>query len=140
MLVELCTPHEATLQTDIPQLSVMLAGPMPPSPAALLSDSRFETLLDHLSERFDVVVIDAPPVYGLADSPRMAAAVDHTVLIVESDRARLPDVRGALRRLVEAGANVSGAVLTKFDLSRSRSNLYVYSYAGQEQRPRLQLT
>ena len=139
VLAELCVPEAATFPTEIPHLSVMLAGPMPPSPAAMLSDTRFQYLLKHLSRRFELIVIDAPPVYGLADSPRMAAAADHTVLVVESDRARLPEVRGALRRLVQAGAKVSGGVLTKFDLTNSRSNLYVYSYQGQEERPRLEV-
>ena len=138
VLADLCTPEAATLYTAIPDLSVMLAGPMPASPAALLSGTRFKALLKHLSQKFEVIIIDAPPVYGLADSPRMAASVKQTVLVLESDRARRTEVRAALRRLVEARARVAGAVLTKFDLTKSRTNLYVYEYRGQRQRAQLE--
>ena len=117
---------------------MMLAGPMPASPAALLSGTRFKALLKHLSQKFEVIIIDAPPVYGLADSPRMAASVKQTVLVLESDRAKRTEVRAALRRLVEARARVAGAVLTKFDLTKSRTNLYVYEYRGQRQRAQLE--
>src|SRR3712207_6014104 len=129
VLADLCTAEAATLHTPIHNLSVMLAGPMPASPAALLSSNAFKGLLKHLSRRFKVIIIDGPPVLGLADSPRMAAAARQTVFIVESERASVTDVRAALQRLVEAGAKVVGAVLTKFDLARSgsRANLYVRS-------------
>jgi capsular exopolysaccharide synthesis family protein len=138
LLADLCTDEAATLQTDIPDLSVILAGPMPPSPAALLSNARFTALIKRLSRRFKIIVIDAPPIMGLADTPRMAAAARQTVLVVESDRARLPDVRGALQRLVDARANVVGAVLTKFSMSpSSQSQMYVYHYPSEPGRPQL---
>jgi polysaccharide biosynthesis transport protein len=139
VLADLCTPEAATLHTAIPGLSVMFAGPMPPSAAALLSGTHFKALLKHLAGRFEVIIIDAPPVYGLADSPRMAASAKETVFVVETDRAKFPEVRAALRRLVEARASVAGAILTKFDLTKSRSNLYVYSYPGQRRRARLEV-
>jgi succinoglycan biosynthesis transport protein ExoP len=98
-------------------------------------------MLKGLTRSFDTVIIDAPPVFGLADSPRLAAAANSTVFIVEAERAKIANARAALRRLVEANANVIGAVLTKFDVRRasgSSGNLYVYEYRSNE--PREQLT
>jgi hypothetical protein len=69
----------------------------------------------------------------------MAASAKQTVFVVETDRAKFPEVRAALRRLVEARASVAGAILTKFDLTKSRSNMYVYSYPGQRRRARLEM-
>lgn len=139
VLADLCSDEAAILQTYTPELSVMLAGPMPPSPAALLSNGAFNALIKRLSRRFKIIVIDAPPIMGLADTPRMAAAARQTVLVVEAGRASLPNVRGALQRLVDARANVVGAVLTKFSMNRSasQSQMYVYHYPSDPGRPQL---
>jgi capsular exopolysaccharide synthesis family protein len=139
VLADLCTDEAATLRTDIPDLSVILAGPMPPSPAALLSNGAFNAMIKRLSRRYKIIIIDAPPIMGLADTPRMAAAARQTVLVVESDRASLPNVRGALQRLLDARANVVGAVLTKFSMHRSasQSQMYVYHYPSDAGRPQL---
>jgi capsular exopolysaccharide synthesis family protein len=141
VLADLCTDEAATLQTDTPGLSVILAGPMPPSPAALLSNGAFNALIKRLSRRYKIIVIDAPPIMGLADTPRMASAARQTVLVVESDRASLPNVRGALQRMIDARANVVGAVLTKFSMSSatSQSQMYVYHYPSEPGRPQLDI-
>ena len=93
-------------------------------------------MLAQLSKQYDVIIFDAPPVFGLADAPRIAAAVQRTIFVVETGRAKLPDVRGALRRLMEAKVKFAGIVLTKFDITRSTSasNLYLYEYG--DRRPK----
>jgi capsular exopolysaccharide synthesis family protein len=128
-----CAPEAATVKTSIPGLWAMPAGPMPESPAALLSGPELETMLKQLSTSFDVVIVDAPPVFGLADAPRIAAAANSTVFVVETDRARLPQVRGALVRLSETDANIAGILLTKFNRgsSGSQTDTYIYTYPHQ---------
>jgi capsular exopolysaccharide synthesis family protein len=141
ILAGLSNARAAIVETNVPGLSIMPSGPIPPSAAALLSGGQFGGMMKSLGKSFDTVIIDAPPVFGLADSPRLAAAVTSTVFIVEAERAKIANARAALRRLLEAKANVVGAVLTKFDVRRasgSSSNLYVYEYGSNE--PREQLT
>jgi Mrp family chromosome partitioning ATPase len=106
---------------------------MPESPAALLSGPELQATLKQLATSFDMVIVDAPPVFGLADAPRIAVAANSTVFVVETDRARLPQVRGALARLAETQANIAGIVLTKFDPggTRSRTNSCIYTYPNQ---------
>jgi Mrp family chromosome partitioning ATPase len=113
----------------------MLAGPTPASPAALLSGKEFKLLLRQLGEIYDLIIIDGPPVLGLADAPRMAAVVQNTVFIVEAGRTKIEEVRGTLSRLVQSRAKLAGIVLTKFDpFQSSSSNLYVYDYGQRPQR------
>ncbi|HET8749237.1 MAG TPA: polysaccharide biosynthesis tyrosine autokinase [Sphingomicrobium sp.] len=128
-----CAPEEAIVETSIPGLWAMPAGPMPESPAALLSGPELQATLKQLATSFDMVIVDAPPVFGLADAPRIAVAANSTVFVVETDRARLPQVRGALARLAETQANIAGIVLTKFDPggTRSRTNSCIYTYPNQ---------
>ena len=74
---------------------------------------------------YDMVVIDGPPVLGLADAPLLASVAESTVLVVESRLSRTGDVQEMVRRLTDAGANLAGVILTKIALKRSR---YGYGY------------
>lgn len=106
-------------------LSVMTAGRTPPNAAELLSGSGLERLLDELGDAFDHIVIDCPPVLGLADAPLIASKVDGTLFAIESHGTRLGAVRVALARLRDTNAHVLGTVLVKFDV---RKQVYGYGY------------
>ena len=96
-------------------LSVMLSGPLPPNPAELLAGPRMISLLAQASERFDQIVIDAPPVLGLADSAILGNIAKGTLLVVEAGKTRVGAARTTIKRLMGARARLLGAVLTKFD-------------------------
>ena len=122
---------EALRDTDIECLKVITSGPIPPSPTELLSSNRMHQLLGELTERFDVVILDSPPVLGLADAPLMAALVEGVVMVVQSDRSRRGSLKASLRRLRSMGTSILGAVLTKFDPTNSGnrySEYYGYNY------------
>ena len=117
--------------TDEENFTVITSGPLPPSPTELISSGRLAGVLNELSERFDVVILDSPPVLGLADAPLMAAIVEGVVMVVQSDRSRRGSLRASLRRLRGMQPNVLGAVLTMFDASRvgnRYSEYYGYNY------------
>ena len=118
--------------------SVLAAGPLPPSPTELLSSPRMARLLEEAGEAYDAVVIDSPPVLGLADAPMLSAIADGTIFVVEADRGRSGQLKSALRRLRAMQPVLLGAVLTKFDPARS-GNRYgsyygydAYRYGGRE--------
>lgn len=115
--------------TKTDNLSLLPVGRFTGSAAELLSSVRLTTLIAEAAERFDMVVIDAPPVLGLADAPLLASVADATVLVVESRRSRTGDVQEMVRRLVDAGASLAGVILTKVSLKRSRYG-YGYGYYG----------
>lgn len=112
-------------------LSVISSGPIPPSPTDLLSSTAMIEMLTALTERFDVVMLDSPPVLGLADAPMLAAMVEGVLLVVQSSRSHRGALRSSLRRLKTARTNVLGAVLTMFDPSKTGnrySTYYGYEY------------
>jgi capsular exopolysaccharide synthesis family protein len=112
-------------------LFVITSGPIPPSPTELISSGRLNAVLQELSARFDVVILDSPPVLGLADAPLMSAVVEGVVLVVQSNRSRRGSLKASLRRLRSMHPNVLGAVLTMFDASKMGnrySEYYGYSY------------
>jgi capsular exopolysaccharide synthesis family protein len=111
--------------TAYPGLSIMTAGPQPPSAPELLSSDRLARLVQHLGERFDQVVFDAPPVMGLADALLLGSAVEGMVFVIEAHRTHRGTASFALGRLRSANAQIIGAVLTKFDTKRAH---YGYGY------------
>ena len=113
--------------TETPGLFLIPAGPTPPNPAALLDSANLQELIRRLEKQFDVVIIDGPPVLGLADAPLLARTAEATVLIVEAGKTRRSAVRDTVRRLQQAGAQVVGSVLTKFD---HNSHGYGYGYGS----------
>ena len=112
-------------KSGTPNLSVMSAGPPPPSAAELLSSDRLDAVLPALKNHFEYVIIDAPPVMGLADAPLLSAHVEGVVFVLESHATKIMPARIAIGRLRSAHANIIGAVLTKFESKRAA---YGYSY------------
>lgn len=111
--------------SDYSDLFIMTAGPQPPSAAELLSSDRLELLLKKVTKDFDHVVIDAPPVMGLADAPLIGSRVEGVVFVLEAHRTKKGAARVALNRLHDANAPIIGVVLSKFDAKRAH---YGYGY------------
>lgn len=119
------TLEQAVAATEIPNLSVLTAGPIPPNPAELLAGNAVDRIVAQAAQHFDHVVLDAPPVLGLADAPLLGRSVEAVVFVMESGRTRTSQAQTALRRLLSVHANVLGSVLTKLDVKRQG---YGYGY------------
>ena len=128
-LTKLLTTEEPVrdhvVMTQYDNLWLMPCGPVPPNPADLLSTSRFQTILAEAAEHFDFVMVDSPPVLGLADAPLLATACNGTMLVIESGKTRTKAVIAAINRLEAPGAYIIGATLTK---AVERMGGYGYGY------------
>jgi succinoglycan biosynthesis transport protein ExoP len=78
---------ELVRDTDIPGLSLVTAGPLPPDPSFLLSSHRMGAVLEILSEHFDRVVLDSPPVVVAPDAVILARLVQSTLIVLSPDRS-----------------------------------------------------
>jgi len=116
--------------SDLPNLKLVPSGPIPRSPTELISSPRLEHILQEAARAFDVVVIDSPPVLGLADAPMMAALADGVIFVVEADRSRRGALKTALRRLRAMRPVLLGAVLTKFDPMKAGNRYSEYYGQG----------
>jgi capsular exopolysaccharide synthesis family protein len=113
------------LQTQFENLSLLPCGPLPPNPAELLASPRLKAVLAEALGRFDMVIVDGPPVLGLADAPLLAGVCRATLLVVESGKTRTKPAMDAISRLKASGGHIVGAVLTKF---RAQAHGYGYGY------------
>jgi polysaccharide biosynthesis transport protein len=109
-------------------LVLISAGPQPPNAAELLTGKRLEELIAILLKTYDNVVVDSPPVMGLADAPLIASKVEGTIFAVESRGNKASLVRLAIGRLASANVHLLGVVLTKFVARQSGYGSYGYGY------------
>jgi capsular exopolysaccharide synthesis family protein len=129
-LSKLLTNHDAledhVLKTEHESLWLLPCGPLPPNPAELLASPRLKALINEASSNFDIVIVDGPPVLGLADAPLLGAVCRGTLMVVESGKTRTTAAVDAVNRLRAAGSHMVGAVLTKF---KHQSHGYGYGYS-----------
>jgi capsular exopolysaccharide synthesis family protein len=126
-------PPEVIQATSIPTLAFMAAGTLPPNAADLLAGHRMAELVKVGLEVFDLIIVDAPPVLGLADAPLLSSVTHATLMVVAADQSNTRVVRSALQRLTLARAFMVGTVLTKFDAHSAGYDIG-YGYASGEVR------
>jgi capsular exopolysaccharide synthesis family protein len=115
--------------TQIENLSLMPVGRFVGSAAELLSSNRLPVIMAEAREKFDMVVIDGPPVLGLTDAPLLAEAAEATALVIESKASRTGNIQEIVRRLNEAGAHIIGVILTKVSKGNAAYGYSYYSYS-----------
>jgi len=104
-------------------------GSIPPNAVEIVSSPRVDEFFDHYRQIYDLIVIDSPPIIGLADAPLLSRVADGVIFVVESNRAHYGQAKTALRRLRDANAKMLGVVLTKFRALDAGYNYnYHYSY------------
>ncbi|WP_372468620.1 polysaccharide biosynthesis tyrosine autokinase [Microbacterium maritypicum] len=105
-------------------LFVLPAGTVPPNPAELLGSSAMESLIETLTEAFDVVIIDAPPLLLVTDAAVIARVTTGALLIAAAGSSQANRLTDAAKSIESVGARVLGTVLTKAPVSAAASTAY----------------
>ncbi|ODT31285.1 polysaccharide biosynthesis tyrosine autokinase [Mesorhizobium sp. 65-26] len=113
--------------TKYPNVTVLTSGTIPPNPADLLSSPKMALIVTNLGKRFDLVIIDAPPIVGLSDAPILSRLAEGTLMVISTNQVTRKSAKTALKRLRAAGANVVGAAMSKFAVNKFDYN-YAYKY------------
>ncbi len=124
-LTDHCELSTIIQSSTIPGLYSIVSGPLPPDPVELLSGKRMDELLDKAKMQYDYVIIDGPPVLGLADALILANKADATILTVHSGQTRKGQISTTLKRLRQAQAHVIGTLLNQASFKGSG---YSYDY------------
>lgn len=117
---------ELITKLQIPNLSVLPCGPIPPNPAELISSERMKGLLRVLSERYDHVLIDSPPLIHVTDPVILSSLVDGVILVVHGGKSTRAVTQRARQELAAVGAKVFGVVLNNVDVRRDGYDDYYY--------------
>jgi capsular exopolysaccharide synthesis family protein len=130
---------ELLVETDVPGLSVIPSGPIPPNPSELLGAPRLEVLLGDFLERqgFDHLIVDSPPLLSVTDSIILSSRIDATVVVVRAGATRREVLAQSAARLRQSRSNVVGAVLNAVPEGTGYGYRYYwyrrYSYASDEE-------
>jgi Mrp family chromosome partitioning ATPase/capsular polysaccharide biosynthesis protein len=118
----------AALQPDAGSLSLLPAGPEPPDPQAVLAAERTRSLLQGLSDDFDIVLIDSPPLLHVTDAIAIAPSVDAVVIVARLGHVTRENAKRVPEMLGMAGARPIGIVVNDVPVAESASYGYGYSY------------
>ncbi len=122
-------PIEELIQaTGVDNLEFLACGPIPPNPAELLESERFREVLDELSDRYDRVVLDSPPIMAVADPLIISRHTDGVIMVIRSGSTSREMAFRSVQALRDAKARVLGAVLNNVDVSKPAYSRYYYYY------------
>ena len=101
----------------------------PPKPRRIgASHPRIKQIVAEASAQYDMVVIDGPPILGLADASLLASACENVMIVIESGKTRTSAAREAIERIEAAGAHIVGVTLTKSTEEASSYGYRLYQY------------
>jgi receptor protein-tyrosine kinase len=114
-------------------LQVISSGLIPPNPADLLDSETFTNLLKELKKVFDVIILDCPPVLGVADAVIIASKADAMILVTHAGKTKKHEIALAKDTLKKVGARILGFVINGARLSNN-NNYYYHSGKQQSKR------
>ena len=110
--------EEIICTTDIPQLHMIFAGPVPPNPSELLNSSLIEELISEQRKKYEYIIIDTPPLGSVIDSAIIARVCDGTIMVVETDAVSYKLAQEVKEQMIKTGCPILGVVLNKVDISK----------------------
>ena len=120
--------EDVILQTPVDNLFFMPSGILPADAAGILNSRRMSELISEVKGRFDLVLVDSPPILGVSDGSVLASEVDLTMIVIQ--HRKLP--RNMLVRVKQAvenvGGNLLGVVLNNVDVRSDSQYQYYTSY------------
>lgn len=118
----------ADFATDVPGLYCIPAGHISALPAELFGTEQVKRFLDVMCERFDVIILDSPPVLVVTDAVLLAPQCDATVIVVTADKTDLRALEMTQETLGNLGVSVLGTIINRFDAEKAGGYKYGYSY------------
>ncbi len=121
-------PETCYMPTSVEGLYLCPSGPHSPNPSELLASERMAEFIQHARSRFDFVITDTPPTLAVADAILPASLSDGVVLCLRAHKVLREDVHSCRDRLLLADVKILGAVLNRFQPTRSGSYSRRYHY------------
>ena len=117
----------ASVQEAMPRLDVLTAGVIPPNPVALLDSKRMALLIESFSKNYDFVIVDTPPLAGIADAPILGKMVDGILLVVRPRVVDSANAKAAKEFLARSGQNVLGLVANGVIIKNEPDSYFYYT-------------
>ena len=121
-----CQLDEVIYETNIHNMYLIPTGADVQAPLSLIATPDFENLIKTVGERFDLVIIDAPPVGLVIDAAEISKQCDGSVLVLEYNKTRRRMLLDAKRQMERSGTPILGCILNKMTTDRLKTKKYYY--------------
>ncbi|MFH1639940.1 MAG: CpsD/CapB family tyrosine-protein kinase, partial [Chloroflexota bacterium] len=113
---------------DLPYLSIITSGPIPPNPSELLGSEKMRQLIKVTKDKFDFVIFDSPPVLMFTDSLILSKALDGTIVVTRGANTTYDSLAKGLKSLDDIKAHILGMVINAVDVKKDHYYYYHYDY------------
>ncbi len=117
-------------KTDVENFFVLTSGPLPPNPAEIITSEKMRGFVSALTEVYDIVIVDSPPVNAVSDASILASYLDGVIMVVGSGYVAREEARHARDQLQKVKATILGVVLNKVPVNGT--GYYYYYYYGRK--------
>lgn len=114
-------------KTSIANVDLIPNGPTPPNPIELLSSPKNKELLDDLKTRYDVIILDCPPVLGLSDALVMTKYSDANIIVISKGKTKVESLAEVKKSFEKVNSTITGVITNK---AKRKHNSY-YGYYGE---------
>ena len=128
VLAGLCDADEAIRQNVRPNLDLLFAGEVPPNPLELLGNPRMKKLIDDMSQRYDYILVDTPPVSIVSDACEVANVTDGVLFLVRQNETEKEAVIRGIKQLELSNSRLLGFVLNGIIDDGGKGYKYRYRY------------
>lgn len=120
--------QDVVFRTGEPNLYLLPSGPIPTDPSGLIGSYRMDRLMAEVSKKFDVVLLDSPPVLGVSDASLLVSKADATLLVLQPRKMPLKALLRARNLIQNAGGQLMGLVMNNVDISGDTQYQYYTTY------------
>ncbi|CDB31474.1 capsular exopolysaccharide family [Clostridium sp. CAG:575] len=106
-------------ETQVPNLHILINGIIPPNPSELISSNNMKRLIATLKYMYDIVILDSTPCLEVSDSVALSSMVDNTILVVESKKTKINEVKRAKKSIEDVDGKIAGVIVNKKKFSKS---------------------
>ncbi len=120
--------RDVVFQTGLDNLYMLPSGPIPVDPSGLIGSHRMQALLNEVAKRFDIVLIDSPPVLGVSDASLLVSRADATLLVLQPRKMPIKALKRAKMLIEQAGGSIMGLVMNNVDITGDTQYQYYTTY------------
>ena len=114
--------------TEVPNLDVVCCGAIPSNPSELIGSKRMFQFLEEVSQKYDRVILDCPPISAVADPLVIGSMSDGMLFVTKFNKIRREHAQRSVQRIQDAGIHIIGLVLNDIDFEGKDSYYYSYYY------------
>ncbi|HKB86391.1 MAG TPA: polysaccharide biosynthesis tyrosine autokinase [Ignavibacteriaceae bacterium] len=119
---------EIIRETELPNLNYITSGTIPPNPAEMLESKAMKEFLKTIQDKYDVILLDSPPVIAVTDSEILASLVDASLLVVSAETTESDLLEKSVELIKRDGSSFIGTVLNNFSYKSGYGSYYKYYY------------